>query len=399
MANIRSIIESRKFDAGGNLQEGLARAAKQITEMVSLKEEGGQTLKPSDISVRELLEEFVILPAVEQAGGDTHIATEIRASSMRMAESINTSQFPRMMSRMASVVLLDAYEMALEDVNELVTEDNITSGNWAYYNFLAGKESPELVYESDAYEEAGIGEHEVSIKVRKYGKVIKLTKEMILADQTGRFVQLATDFGDKMGYHRQVEILEAATMRASTLHGGAANDNLRMNGTSYALYADTHAAYPGAGAQANDNNIASGSVDAAGYAAALLLLRGMVDAHGDPIPVRPTHVLVAAADEIAARKLFQFPTVITDSGTVGTVNEPNYYKGLLKPIIDIGGTGGTFFLGEFRKQVRYVWGWKPAVETGSPQSEALSRDVVMVAKASYKGGAGNVDYRYAVKTA
>lgn len=397
MSAIKDIIESRVYDAQGDFQEGMRRATAQILDLMPLKVPFGKTVRqltPESISVRDLLDMFVIENYKQQ--GRSVDALLSGGGSRAMAEAINTSQFPRILGRMTSIMILDAYSLAMEGADRLVTESTGHRDDYAYFGKLTGKDNPERVHEGEVYEEGGYGEYEVRIKLRKFGKIFQLTKEMILADRTGQIIEHCKDYGEQMGYHRQTDILECATTRASTIHEGDATSWLNINGTGYAVYADTHATYPGSGGQANDNNLTSTSLSASGYESALTALRAIKDINGDHIMVQPKFVIVAPAQSYTAKKLF-ISTV--EPGLTSGGQDPNIFKGNYEPIVDNAGTAGTWYMGDFAKQIRYVWGWKPMVESTVSQEQALMRDVVMTVKASYKGGCGHIDHRYVIKAA
>ena len=394
MSKIQQILESRIFDAGGKYEEGSVAAANQILEGLSVRK-ASRTIQSEEISIRDLFDSFVV-SKLRAEGKD--IGPILNGHSTAIAEAIVTSQFPRLISRMSEVTILDNYELALEGVDELVTPVENVKNDWAYFSRITGQDLPELTYEAMAYEETILGEYEVAIKLRKYGRVLKLTKEMILADQTGKLQEQCRNFGGGMGYHRQTEILESACTRISTKHEGVAADNLRINGTSYAVYANSHAAYPGSGGEANDNILVTNALGAAGVAAAVLQLRKVKDIHGQGIMIRPTHVIVAPDQEAIGKKLYVFAVEPNLTTTTGGYIDPNLFKGLYKPMVDLGGTDGTWYIGEFRKEIRYCWGWKPLIDAIVPQEQALTHDVALLIRCSYKGGCGHVDHRFVLKS-
>lgn len=392
MPGIKSIVESRTYDAGGNWQEGCLRAANDIIEAMH-PNKGLRKMNPEDLSVRDVFDVFVVENWRQQGKS---VDALLSGNSVIMAEAISTSQFPRILGRASEVNILDSYLLALEGVEELVTESTGWKGNWAFFDRLTGKELPERVFEGAAYEETQFGEVEAAIKLRKFGRIIQVTKEMVMADQTGKIVQFSKDFGQEMGYHRQTDILQCVTMTASSLHEAAANDWFRINGTAYAVYADTHATVPGSGGIANDNNFTSTAIGSSGYSTVLTALRKMQDIHGKKIRVKPTHVIVAPEQEETSKKLYIFNV---EPGLTSGGQDPNIYKGMFKPVVDVDGTDGTWYMGAFNKQVIYAWAWKPGVASVAPQERALTHDIVLLIQVSYKGGPGHIDHRFAARAA
>lgn len=392
MSVIRNIVESRIYDAKGDFNAAMRTAERQILSLMPLK--GTRELLPEDVSVRDLYDLFVIEPRKQKGQSCEGLLGGNSQSTVAMVEAMGTTALPRIIGRMATIIILDEYQLALSDVEQLVTDSPGWTGDWAEFGRLTGKDKPERVHEGESYEEAGFGEFTSQIKMRKFGKIIYLTKEMILADQTGKIVDHAKNYGEAMGLHRQTDILECATMRASTLHEGGVNDWYRVNQTSYAVYADDHSAVPGSGAQTNDN-IAAVALGNAGLGTIRTQMRAMKDINGDNIVVNPRFVIVAPEQETIAEQLHD------NKYQVGATTQDlpkNIWKGKYMPINDFGGTDGTFFIGDFPKQMRYAWVWKPGVETVIPQEQAVTRDVTMLIKTSYKGGVGHIDSRYVLKS-
>jgi len=390
MFKIIDLVESRRQDAGGDFNKGADRAAAMLLEMLHVKPDL-RLIQPNELSVGELFEAFVIRKLLAEG---KPVAAILSGEAVAIAEAVNTTQFPRILSRMAELNILDNYELALEGADALVTNVDI-KGTFAYFQRITGKDLPELVHEGHAYEETAMGEWECVIKARKYGRLLKITKEMIMEDRTGDILQNASDFGLELGYHRQTEIFEACSMRASTIHGGGTTDIFKVNGTGYAIYADTHATVPGSGGHANDNNITSASMDSDGLSAALLKLRKVVNIHGIPLRIRASQVLVAPETEESAWKMFNF------DNTPGATSQAdkNIHKGRFTPFMDPDNPNTYWYMGDFPRQMRYVWAWHPTIRNVSPVEMSLTHDIVLLIQASYKGGCAAVDHRFAVRAA
>ena len=405
----RNLLNSRIYDAGGKADEngvitytpeqfkaGARAALKQFEALLPLKmpANGVRLVDASDFGIMEMLDALVLDP-MRKKRMHSEVASILGGRSAHLLyEAINTTQFPRMLNRLASVAILDGYEMALENVDALVTEVNDVKTSYYKTNLITSQDSPSLTAEGAAYEETVLGELEVDIKLRKYGRLLKITREMVLADETGKVLDQAKNNGEYMALIRQQDILGVCTGQASIVYDGASTDNFIVNGTGFDLFSNDHSAIPGQGAQANDNLIAA-ALGSAGIQTAITALREIKDIHGRRIKVMPKQLIHAAAQEFTAQKLFSFVVepALTTSG-----QDPNLFKSKYMPVLDMEGTDGTWYLGDFSKQVVYAWGWKPEVESDTNPGMKITNDIVVLIRPSFKGGAGCRDYKYAVKS-
>ena len=404
----RNMLNSRIADAGGKYDEhgviqctraqfkaGAERAARQFEAILPKKSPAaGRSVTPADFGIMEMLDALVLDP-MRREGRYAEVSSILSGSNPQaLFEAINTTQFPRLLNRMAAVTILDEYEISLENVDALVTEVPNWSQDWYHTNALTGQDSPTQTQEGSGYEETILGEYDVSIQLFKYGRLLYITREMILADATGKVLERAKSNGQYMALTRQQEILSTCTGVASTINTKAAIDNLIINNVGRALYANDHSALPGSGGETNDNLIAS-ALSSAGLQTAVTALRQIKDIHGRRIKVNPTQLIHAPAQEVTAGKLFSFAV---EPGLASGGIDPNIYRSKYRPVLDMEGVDGTWYLGDFAKQIRYVWGWKPEVVTGVPEALNITHDIVVVIRPSYKGGCGAVDHKFAIKS-
>lgn len=374
MSAVREIVEAHLNNYG---DKGYKVAAEQI---VGLVEKG--KIEPRNVSTRDLFNNFVLrkYPDLKLDG----------PMNQEFFEAVVSSQFPYATSRVISPVIIKQYEYALADVGRLVTEVDSKNDAEDIVGFRR-KGKFERVYEGRPYEQVDRTEKRCRIKNAKFGEIISLTKEMILFDKTGELVNDAQDLGEEMGSHRHRFIIEKATDRACDATGDAVNNSLVIDGTARAMFADTHAAWD---TYANDN-VDTTAFGTAGVKAVLKLLRKMQDERGEYIgPFVVEDLLVHSDLEIDAMQLIK-STQQYDT----TDRSINPFKGkytiVSSPFVrDV----GYYYLGTFRKQTRWQWVWRPTItKLAEASDDNFKRDIVLQIKASYYGGCGATDYRYAAE--
>ena len=376
MSAIRNILEGHIKSENGDVRKGQERFAKQLSDLIR---EGKVTV--NNVSIRELFDLLV------------DYNRDVNLSKARaISEAIASSQFPTITGELISPVVLSAYELAMGDVTQLVTEISMTHSSEKLAGFT-DPESLELVLELSPYEETAVGEKYVELFAHKFGRIISLSAEAILFDQTGQIMDRARRVGEAAGMHRAKYIVQKTADLACSADGEAANHSLYYNGSAVTVFSDDHSAIDGV---TNDNQITT-ALSAAGIDAALGLLRRMKNTNGDFITVNPRFILVPPELEGTARRLLQSDLQFDLANSNATAN--NIYKNAFTVITSGYLTDANdWFIGDFPRQMYWGWVWKPKVETQTSTSEkAFENDIVQRFKVSYYGGANAVDYRYVVK--
>jgi len=179
---ILSVVEGYRGD-GVDLKEAQRRAGLRIGDLV----ESGQ-IAPEKVSIAEVFQALVFM------GREQEINLE---SAVSVAEAISSSYFPQLLTRIATPKVLGGYQYYVAPIEELYTEiPEPVNGNYGHYSRITGSEGPELVLESMAYETTGMGEYEISIRNRKFGRIIEVTREMILFDRTGSVMANLGNYGN-----------------------------------------------------------------------------------------------------------------------------------------------------------------------------------------------------------
>lgn len=371
--NIRNIQEAHIKDAGGDMQEGQRRTVEQLVRLI---EDGKFTIDDSSIKV------------VWEAMVNEDRRLDMN-DAVRVTEAMTASSFPYFTEKLISKTIIDQYNYALGDVGLLVEETDSKNRKETIVGLDAG-EGLEKRGEMEPTTQMHYTQKYVEIKNTKFDKACSLTKELVVMDKTGELIRRAKQIGEKGGLHRHRFIVQKACSLACTATGEAADKSLTINGTARALFSSDHSAWDDV---TNDNEDAT-AFGFAGIKALDILLAGMTDKEGDEIVVMGRQLLVPPELRIQALQLQDSP------GEPGTANRnSNPFKGQLivipTPILT---SAGVYYYGDFPKQTRWQWVWKPTilVLTSNSESYVLS-DILQTFKYSYMGGCGNTDYRFVTK--
>ena len=371
--NIRNIQEAHIKDASGDVQEGQRRTVEQLVRLL----ETGKL--PIDDSIIKTVWEGLV----------NHDRRLDMNDSARVIEAMTQSSFPYFTEKLVSKVIIDQYNYALGDVGNLVEEVESKTRN----EDIPGLDAGEGFEERGEMEKSTLmqyTEKRARIRNHKFDKACSLTKELVVMDRTGELIRRAKAIGEKGGLHRHKFIVQKACSLACTATGEAADHSLTINGTARALFADTHAAWDDV---ANDN-VDTTAFGFAGIKALDILLAKMTDKEGDEVVVMGRQLLVPPELRIQALQLEN------SQGEPGTSDRnDNPFKGELTVIpTPILTSAGIYYLGDFPKQTRWQWVWKPIILTLTSNSESyVMNDILQTFKYSYMGGCGCTDYRYAAK--
>lgn len=392
---IKNLFNSKLQEAGNNEKKAGRLVAKKLESLLN-----EEKIAPEDLRFDQLAHDLI--PDYE----------DLRtASTEDIALAVSSSQFPTISKVAINKVVLDSYELHQEGLDVLVSELNATRTNEEYIAGFTDPEGPELRQEAQSYQETNFGERDVTIKMADFGRTISVTREAIYNDRTGQLLSNARSFGEKGGQHRAqmiIQTLECYPRTAFKEATGAANAFIyKGTAVQFANFynATNHTAIDG---RTNANLIASNALaDYTDVQAAMDLFVDMTTPNGDPMAVMPKYVIVHEKKINQAWQIFNSATYLKDPSNAGTgiYHQPNPFGpggpgGSFKVI----GTRylsaeGTWYIGDFPKQVKWLWVWRPSTASLAASSEkAFYNNIVMTYKFSYHGGCGNSDYSYAVKS-
>jgi len=282
-------------------------------------------------------------------------------------EAVGSSAFPTITGEIVSKKVIDAYEATPTIGEKLVHTVPSRRKRENIVGFTAVEEVRE-VHEGMPYEESTVAEKAVVVENRKFGRILAITEEAVMEDQTGQILELAARLGEKAKLFKEKMILDVVRDVAGTAYNGSP------------LYTEDHG---------NFHSVAFGT-DGSGLEESKRLLSKMKDENGDPILISGRVLLVPPELEKEAYNLVS--PVLTQS---------TYHKQIISEILTspFMTDPNEFFYGDFKRQFRYQEVWPIQVLRSSPESEdAFSRDIVVKFKVRLFGGCGAVDYRYVVRS-
>jgi hypothetical protein len=246
------------------------------------------------------------------------------------------------------------------------------------------------VKEGMEYEYAGLSEKYVLAKAKKFGRLIAITAEAILEDQTGQILTRAQRFGKEARIHREKLILGCIIDLAGyTCHW--------PNGVSTAVYA------------AGNTTAANALVDWSDLEVARAKLAAQVDSNGDPIFAPNASILVP--DALWATAMYILTSV--KKGEVRAATAVHIVSGgqagafvpiadvFASPFLDLaafGNSASTWYYGAFKDGFIYQEVWPIQVMSRTGDSDAKwMRDIEAEYKVRLLGGAACIDNKYVVK--
>jgi len=182
---------------------------------------------PDQWSIRALWEGFV--GAVEDTLPNGLISIDGRV--MQAREAVNSTMFPVATGVLINAMVIDAYNSvpAIGDRLVRVMPSKLKTETIAGFSFA---QAPEEVGEGDAYKDSSIGEKYVTTKASKKGRLINVTEETIIHDQTGQIMMRAQAIGEATRIEREKVIIAGVT--------GADANVYKPSGVAETLYHATN---------------------------------------------------------------------------------------------------------------------------------------------------------------
>jgi len=266
-----------------------------VGKIVELMEGEHPRLKPDDFSLRELY------------------------------EAVDTTAFPTITGKLISRKVIEAYQ-ATPTIGEKLVHTVPSSRKKEEVVGFTALEQVKEVHEGMPYEESSLGEKGVEIRNKKFGRILSITEEAVMEDQTGQILQMAAALGEKAKLFKEKMILDAVRDVNSDAYGGQA------------LYSSGHG---------NFHSVAFGT-DGSGLEESKRLLSEMTDVNGDPILVTGRILMVPQELEKEAWDLIGPP-----------LTESTYHKQIISELLTspFMTTAEEYFYGDFPRQFRYQEVW------------------------------------------
>ena len=282
-------------------------------------------------------------------------------------EAVDTTAFPTITGKLISRKVIDAYEATPAIGENLVHTVSSNRKKEEIVGFVAVEQVKE-VREGMPYEESSLAEKKVTVENRKFGRILAITEEAVMEDQTGQMLQRAASLGEKARLFKEKIILDVVKDVNSNAYSGES------------LYTTTHG---------NFHSVAFGT-DGSGLEESKRLLSEMSDENGDPILISGQILLVPQELEKEAYNLIN--PVLTES---------TYHKQIISQIFTTPfmTDANEYFYGDFKKQFRYQEVWPIQVlQAKEGHEDAFNRDIITKFKVRLYGGCGAIDFRYVIKS-
>lgn len=373
--NLKSLREDYTSQADGDVKKGVTLLAENIVKTLE-----DPKFNTNNFSIREAFDNTVLA-----------LNPDLDLNNKgKVQEAVGSSVFPYITSKLIARELLPKYEYNLFGAENLVSESSTSRVDFEY---IAGTRAITLlprVREGQPFPTANIGEKNVRCELAKFGEILEITSELVIADQTGQILTRAREAGEIMGAHRHRFIIETITDQARNALEEASSTSYVYGNTARDMYSADHSTIDG---QTNINYASGQSLDFDGLTVAYKYLMQMVDEKGRYITSMPRQLLVHPAKFPDAWK---FCTNMTQPDTAERAD--NFYAKALSltpymsPYV---AAETTWYLGDFPRQFVWLWVNRPEViSEGSTSTAAFERDVIARYRYSYFGGVCGRDYRW-----
>lgn len=382
---LRQLIES----------EGAGPAAMKILHVIKQDKMGIE-----DVSLRALFEATV-------GPVSTHLAFAQRQPGFIMTEdiqslkeaagvfSVGSSLFPTITGTLINNSIVAAYD-AYPHIWDQLTQTIPSSLKDETFVGFSETDEPEEVKEGMPYSETGMGEKKWTATVFKYGRIISITEEAIYYDRTGQILMRAQSIGENAQRFRDRLVL-------NTIQDVTNYTRFNPEGTQEALYRTT-----GGTNSTTVNKITSNAlVDHTDLQAVFALFAAMVDGKGKRIGIPGRlQMLVPFALESTMEKILTSTEHRSSGATTGThtvviAPPPSRVKavtGLSSVTLD-DQNATTWYMGDFKKQFKYLNAWPLQVQRQAPGSEREFRNDIPVAfKVRFLGGVAVIDDKAVVQS-
>lgn len=323
--------------------------------------------------------------------------------------AVRSQAFATLTSTLISSKMIDAYEAVPSVADTLMTimpNQKLRNQRLAGLTHIAA--SDDEVLEGHPYPETDFSEKYVTTKEEKRGRILRLTEELMIFDQTGECYRRAAMLGTSLKNEqerRKIRLLIDADSGSSVYV-------YRPSGTGETLY-NTDAS--------NMNYIGNGGVTGFSSASPLVdwtdldLVRlyratkvtdDRIDGTARPIGGINTNLtLLVPEGKRSVANTIVYPTQVgyepsSSGGIQFQYNQPVagfVSRVVSSPFIDEV-NGDDYYIGDFNKQFVWteIWPLRTAVQ-GRDSEDAFNQDLIFSIKASYFGGLSAVDSIYVTK--
>lgn len=269
---------------------------------------GHQLDKPADgardfrgMRLLDIVRESLELSGVRTRGMDP------RTLASRALAPASTSDFPNLLSGLVNKSLIAAYNEAPATWRPMVAVSEATDFKTKHAIKLSG--SPDLLAlnENGEYRTADLSESSETYAVATRGRIIRLTRQMIINDDLGGFNRVAQMFG-----------AAARRFENSVVYGLITANGAMSDGQN--LFSAAH-----------NNLLGAAALSAYNLAIARAAMRRQTGKNGEVLDVQPAFLLTGPEKETDAEILLRSPALPTGTMSSGVYNP---WAGKLTPISD-----------------------------------------------------------------
>lgn len=346
-------------------------------------------LRPEDFSLRELWEAMVG-PVGRTLGPARGSGT---LNFMDIEEAVDSTAFPQAVGQLVSRKVTEGYEGFRKIGDMLVTNypSRLKDERIVSFTHLQG---PKAVGEGMPYEDSSFAEKYVTLDMEKLGRLLSITEEAVIFDQTGQILMRAAQLGEAAAKAREKTIVRGVI----DADQGSSIYVYRPSGTGEALYASGNYNYISTATTLTDWT----DIQEVLTWHATNVTDDRQEETADPITWDPKILLCPVAKEMVAHRIVNATTLATNTASAAQeASWANPYTGrftvLSSPYIDAV-DAYQWYLGDFKKQ--FIWKEVFPLQTMRRQAGnegEFYRDIIAEFKVRYYGGINAIDEKWVVK--
>lgn len=348
---------------------------------------GEKKFKPEDVSLKGLWEGLVgpveeTLQQGRQAGGKL---SYMLPRGFGRKEAVTSSLFPIALGAMIAAKGIEGYNEQPYIGEQLVTTFDSKMKVDTIPGFTA-LDGPLEVDEGEEYEDSSFGEKFVTLEARKRGRILSVTEEAIIFDQSGQILMKAKGLGGRMKLDKETRILKGVIDILNTVY--------KPSNVAEALYSAGH----------GNLVVSNAMVDWQNIDTCLRQAAQMTDEKGNPIAVNLSQLLIPRALWATAMRITNATMVRNQSATadpqMATYSSSPFagqFSPITSPILD-GFSTSTWYMGDFKRTFWYKQIFPLQTLAANPGSEdEFERDIKFRFKMREYGDVGAVDFRHVFK--
>lgn len=315
----------------------------------------------------------IVRESLEIAGTNTR-GMDPRALVGRALAPASTSDFANLLGALVNKTLIGAYTEAPATWRPLVAVSDATDFKTKYAVKLSGAPDLATLRENGEYQTADLSDSKESYAVSTKGRIIYLTRQMIINDDLGGFNRIAQMFG------AAARRFENATVYGLITANGTMSDGV-------ALFHANHKNLPTAAALNADN-----------LAIARALMRRQTGLKGEALDVQPSYILTGPEMETTTEILLRSAALPTGTYSSGVFNP---WAGKLTPVSDplITDTNAWYLFASPNQYPVIEVAWLMGEEQPYVEEDVDFNTDALGIKVRHDFGAGVVDYVGAVYNA